>query len=117
MKKFILCLALFFTFCFYNLSLAYEKAFVNVTAHNTFTASVVVDGAGLVIIDDTGSFNGTVSLQVSGDNGTTWVDVKEWTAEAVDSISNGAKQLYRLGVKTGDLTGGTATLYLIEGNK
>jgi hypothetical protein len=114
MKKFILSFVLLFVLFFNSLSYAYEKVSVNITAQNTFSASVRIKGPGLVIISDTGSFSGTVTLQASGDNGTTWADIKEWTAEAVDSISDGANQLYRIGVKTGDFSGGTATLYLIE---
>ena len=66
--------------------------------------------AGKFNVSLTGSFVGTVTLQRSFDRGTSWVDTAEtWTAIAekvITSCEEGV--LYRLGIKTGGYTSGTA---------
>ena len=85
----------------------------DITAENQFTDAVKINGPGLVAISDTSSMSMTVSLQISIDGGTTWIDTGDtWTAEGVDTLADGLGKKYRLGVKTGDFTSGTATVYL-----
>lgn len=55
-----------------------------------------------------GTFAGTITLQRSFNNGTTWFDVNDW-AVATESISDKPEPetvQYRLGTKTGDYTSG-----------
>ena len=86
----------------------------NITAQAQFTEKIKGHGQGLVIISDTNAMNMTISLQVSINEGTTWIDTGDtWTSEAADALESGHELYYRLGVKTGNFTGGTATIYLI----
>lgn len=61
-----------------------------------------------------GSFTGTVTLQRSFNNGTTWFDVNNW-AVATESIADKPEPetvQYRLGTKSGDYTSGEAVIKL-----
>lgn len=111
MKKLFLILALLaFTVTSAGAGELKSKA---VTAQNQFTESLIMDGPGVVVIDDTGSMVMTVSLQVSTDD-STWVDTGDtWTAEGVDTLADGCGLYFRLGVKTGGFTSGTATVHLV----
>ena len=58
---------------------------------------------------------GTVTLQRSFDNGSTWLDVYSTTGNVetvVDNVESGV--LWRLGIKTGNFTSGTAVCRLSQ---
>jgi hypothetical protein len=94
---------------------------VGASAENTFTESIRVTGIatardiGYIVA---GTFVGTVTLQRSFDD-VTWADVGSaynWTAPAQDGYNDTLDNqivYYRLGIKTGNYTSGTATCTLI----
>ena len=89
-----------------------------ITAQNTFTASIYVTGvasAGRTFsITISNTFSATVTLQRSEDD-STWSDVETWTAgtaETYDDKLDNQQWYYRIGVKTGDFTSGTADVAL-----
>ncbi len=92
----------------------YREERVDITAENQWTTAFVVKSPGLVIIEDTGSISATISLQLSRDNGATWLTVKEYTEGVVEFLQHGSRQLYRLGVATGDFSSGTASCVLVD---
>lgn len=83
------------------------------TAQNQFSNSIRVTGVGAArafSIVITGTFTATVTLQYSTDNAT-WVDRTTYTTPTSTSLTDGLDNqiiYYRLGVKTGDYTSGTA---------
>lgn len=83
------------------------------TAQNQFTNSIRVTGTGAArafSIVITGTFTATVTLQYSVDD-TTWYDRTTYTVPTSTSLTDGLDNqiiYYRLGVKTGDYTSGTA---------
>lgn len=93
----------------------------NVSAQNTFASSVLVDGiksARNILVSITGTFVGKVSLQYSVGKPGNWVDVgsdQTSTGPASytynDTLDNQIIY-YRLGIKTGDYTSGTAVCTL-----
>jgi hypothetical protein len=85
-----------------------------ITAQNQFTDWLKIDGPLLVIVNDTSSMDMTVVVQVSLDEGTTAVDTgSTLTAEGGIYADAGFGLYYRVGVKTGGFTSGTATVHLI----
>jgi hypothetical protein len=105
----------------YSISSIGQTVTAALSAENTFTNSVEVNGftaaraVGIVI---TGTFTATVTLQRSFDN-VTWGDVGgvyAWSA-AVSTAYNDELEnqiaYYRIGIKTGDYTSGTATCTLV----
>jgi hypothetical protein len=89
----------------------------SVSAQNEFTNPIRVVGVGTdraFTASNTGVFVATTVLQRSiGSDSGPWVDVptKSWTAPFVDIYTDGLDNQevwYRLGVKTGDYTSGTA---------
>ena len=77
-----------------------------ITAQNVFSDSIAIHGKFNVSI--VGISGDTVTVQRSIDNGTTWFDVKSYTAnkqESGEEVEMG--WLYRIGVKTGDYSAGT----------
>lgn len=91
----------------------------DITAENSFTNALEITGEFNLSIY--GTFSATVTLQRSFDAGTTWHDVNSWTApfEGVDTepalrdygVTPVVAQ-YRVGVKTGGYTSGTANVRL-----
>lgn len=83
------------------------------TAQNQFSNSIRVTGVGAArafSIVITGTFTATVTLQYSTDD-TTWVDRATYTTATSTSLTDGLDNqiiYYRLGVKTGNYTSGTA---------
>jgi hypothetical protein len=60
-----------------------------------------------------GTFEGTLTLQRSFDDGSTWKDVDTFSAQFESYFYEPRPDvLYRLGFKTGDYTSGTATVIL-----
>ena len=91
----------------------------SITAENQFTDSIDTKSGGLAVsvsgFSDSPAFSGTVTLQRSFDNGSTWRDVATYTADAEKSIDVPVDGIfYRLGVKTGDYTSGTAEVGLYK---
>jgi hypothetical protein len=86
-------------------------------AENTFTNSIRVTGTGearrfgIVI---SGTFTATVTLQYSTDN-TTWQDHTNYTTATSTTLLDGLDNqivYYRIGIKTGNYTSGTANATL-----
>lgn len=90
-----------------------------VTAENQFTAAIKVTGTGTqrpFTVIRAGVFTATVTLQRSLEAATgPWTDVTTYTTAATISFDDGLSNQtawYRIGVKTGDFTVGTANLEL-----
>ena len=84
-------------------------ASASITAANTFTTAARLEGYLNVSIS--GTFVATVTVQRSIDN-STWVDVDTWTAPTEDYGFEPELMWYRIGVKTGEFTSGTAVVRL-----
>lgn len=84
-------------------------ATADIAAQNTFTAAKQLQGNFNVSIS--GTFAATVAVQRSVD-GSTWGDVNTYTAPIEASGYEPEAMYYRIGVKTGDYTSGTATVRL-----
>jgi hypothetical protein len=103
----------------YSLTSVGQTVTAAIAAQNTFTTSIAVSGIttartfGVVI---TGTFVATVTLQRSFDFGATWQDTGTiYTAPTSTVFTDGLEnQLieYRIGIKTGGYTSGTATCTL-----
>lgn len=81
----------------------------SISAQNTFTTPVKLNGYFNVSIS--GTFVATVTVQRSID-GVTWMDVDNWTAPSEDVGLEPEVMWYRVGVKTGDYVSGTAEVRL-----
>ena len=80
-----------------------------ISAQNTFTAPVVLLGGFSLSIS--GTWAGTVTIQRSFDEGSTWLDVQTYTANIEDTGSEPrGNTVYRVGIKTGNYTSGTANV-------
>lgn len=90
----------------------------SVSAQNTFTNPILVTGTGAarafgIVI--TGTFNATVTLQRSVGDDTSWVDVTSYTTTQSTTLTDNLENqtiYYRVGVKTGGYTSGTAVCTL-----
>lgn len=85
---------------------------MNISAQNTFTASKLIRPADNFDLLVSGTFVGTVTLQVSH-NATTWYDVKEYTAASFETGDLGSTWYVRAGIKTGAYTSGTAIVEVV----
>lgn len=91
-----------------------------VSAQNTFTGDIKVtaEGAGRALgLTITGTWAGTVTLQRSFGVSGNWVDVATYTVNAsttLDDTLDNQIVYYRLGIKTGNYTSGTATVQLVH---
>ena len=91
----------------------------DITAENSFTNAIEVTGVDnqrVFTVTRGGTFTATVTLQRSldGDSGP-WTDVATYTTAATVTFDDGLDNQiawYRIGVKTGDYTSGTAELSL-----
>lgn len=94
----------------------------SITAQNTFTAPLSPFGPGNIgnathigylNLSLSGTWEATVFLQRSFDNGSTWLDVASYTTNTEKAIEDyEAGVLYRVGVKTGGFTSGTVVVRL-----
>lgn len=91
----------------------------DITAENSFTNTIEVTGTGnqrIFTITRSGVFTATITLQRSLDSDTgPWTDVTTYTTASTVTFDDGlSNQIawYRIGVKTGDFTSGTATVSL-----
>jgi len=81
----------------------------DVDAENTFSDGLYVVGDFNLSIS--GTFVGTVTVQRSFDQGSTWRDVDTFTAPIETAGSDPEPVVvYRAGIKTGEYTSGTASI-------
>lgn len=81
----------------------------DVSAENTFSDGLYVVGDFNLSIS--GTFVGTVTVQRSFDQGSTWRDVDTFTAPIETAGSDPEPVVvYRAGIKTGEYTSGTASI-------
>lgn len=84
-----------------------------ITAANTYSDALDVGPLGPYFnVSVWGTFSATITLQRSFDEGVTWLDVTSYTAPKEDVIHEPERALYRLGIKTGNFTSGTANVRL-----
>ena len=101
----------------YKLTSSGQTVSSSITAEDSFTSSIYVTGIGTsrrFSINITNTFSATVTLQRSGDDAT-WEDVSTYTAGTATSYNDALDNLqyyYRIGVKAGDYTSGTADVTL-----
>jgi len=82
-----------------------------ITAQNTYSDSWSVQGRFNISIS--GTWVGTVTVQRSFDNGSTWHDVATYTANTQTTGNEpSAKVLWRIGIKTGEFTSGSCVAAL-----
>jgi hypothetical protein len=84
-------------------------ASASITAQNTFTTAVQLEGYFNLSIS--GTWAATVTVQRSIDN-STWVDVDTFTTNTEDYGFEPELMWYRVGVKTGEFTSGTVVVRL-----
>ena len=87
------------------------SATASITAQNTFTTPVTVEGYFNLSIS--GTFSATVTVQRSYD-GVNWHDVDSFNAPAEEVGFEPESIPYRIGVKTGNYTSGTVVIRLGE---
>ncbi len=86
---------------------------------NVFTDTIEVTGSGTArnfTVTISGTFSATLTLQRSFDEGLSWFDVQNFTSTTTGTIISdgltGQITLYRIGIKTGNYTSGTANATL-----
>ena len=86
--------------------MALAKVTANLTAENTFSRGVILEGTFNLSLS--GTWVATVTLQRSFDGGVTWLDVETFT-ENLERVGNSLETgvRFRFGVKTSDFTSGT----------
>lgn len=105
----------------YSLTSTGQTVTSAISAQNVFTNSIRVTGLSAnraFTIGVTGVFTATVTLQQSFDNAT-WADIKTYTTASSASYNDTLDNViayYRIGIKTGDYTSGTATCTLTFGS-
>jgi hypothetical protein len=88
----------------------------DISAENTFTENISPmynNPSGALNLSISGTWEGTVTLQRSFDEGENWYDVDEFTLNIQTLLADyelGVR--YRVGIKTGDYTSGTASVRL-----
>lgn len=90
-----------------------QSSTASIAAQNTFTTGVKLYGPFNFSLS--GTFVGTITIQRSFDNGTTWRDVATYSSPietAGDEPESGV--LYQAGFKTGAYTSGTAVVRLSQ---
>ena len=84
------------------------KVTKEITAENQFTDAIELGNEGAtIIVGDSSSFSGTLTLQVTTDDFTGWVDDITYTGEAVEVVNPGQEVQVRVGCKTGNYTSGS----------
>lgn len=90
----------------------------DLTGENQFTSYIKVTNVGTardITITRAGTWSATATLQRSISEPGTWVDVATFTTNGSATYNDGLDNqtiYYRIGIKTGDYTSGTATLTL-----
>ena len=82
----------------------------DLTGENQFTSAIHL--VGDVSLTISGTFTATVTVQRSFDEGATWLDVDNFTASTEEIGFEPAGCQYRVGIKTGNYTSGTASVGL-----
>ena len=85
-----------------------------ITAQNTFTDPMMVNGGDAIQLSIQGTFVATVTVQQSHDSGVNYEDIPDatYTAPAVKNGEFTIPVLVRAGVKTGGFTSGTVVVTL-----
>jgi len=91
----------------------------SIASDNTFTDAIDPLSGFLAIsvsgFSDSPAFSGTITLQRSFDDGLTWKDIENYTADEETMIDAPVAGIfYRLGIKTGNYTSGTANVGLYK---
>jgi len=82
---------------------------------NQYTDAIQVDAGEDIIAQINGTWVGSATLQRSLDVGLTWLDYNTFTINTAVSFTEAQDEVfYRLGIKIGDYTSGTAELALIK---
>ncbi len=103
----------------FKLASSGQTVSASVSSAGAGTGSIRVTGAGVIPrrfnISITGSWSATVTLQRSPDN-SAWEDVENYTTNQSKNFNDGLDNsilFYRLHIKTGNYTSGTANLTLV----
>jgi hypothetical protein len=80
----------------------------SLTGADQFTDSAYLEGYFNLSI--TGTFSATVTVQRSFDKGSSWHDVDTFTSTAEEVGFEPETVKYRVGIKSGEYTSGTATV-------
>jgi len=82
----------------------------DLTAADTYIGTVITENNDELTYTIEGTWDGTVTLQRSYDQGTTWVDVLNYTENVAYQLTNEKDDVYwRIGFKAGNYTSGTAS--------
>jgi len=90
----------------------------SISADNVFSDFIVVEGIGETrrfTINITGTWTATITLQRSFDEGVSWDDVSTYTSNTTTTYNDGLDNQivrYKIGIKTGNYTSGTANVSL-----
>ena len=88
-------------------------ATASLNAADTYTGQAKLKG--LFNVSISGTWAGTLTLQRSFDDGSTWKDVATYTASAEQvGTETESDVIYRLGFKVGDYTSGTAVVRISQ---
>ncbi len=85
----------------------------SISSANSFSQAIYVTGYFNVSVS--GTFSGTVTLQRSYNNGTTWLNVTTYTTPTEDQgyeVEGGV--CYQIGIATGNYTSGTAVVRISQ---
>jgi hypothetical protein len=83
----------------------------SISAQNLFTNTIEAEANNSIIVDITGTWSGQITLQRSTDNGANWLDLYYYTSNISTTTTEYEDDvLYRIGIKTGDYTSGTAVV-------
>lgn len=104
----------------WRIASAGQRVEADISAENNFTDTIRVTSTGSArqfSIEIAGTWAGTVTLQRSIEDESSWEDVsgQSWTGNITTTYNDGlANQIvyYRLGIKSGDYTSGTAEIAL-----
>lgn len=89
-----------------------EISTLSASAEDTWSEALEVDEGDTVIISLNGTWDATVTLQRSFDDGTTWYDYVTYDANTTVTYTETEERVhYRIGVATGDYTSG-----MVSGN-
>ena len=86
----------------------------SITAQNTFTDAVTLQGHFNLVIS--GTWTGTVTFQSSFDGGSNWVDSDSFTTNIheIGLVPEDDTAVYRCGVKTGDYGSGPVAIRISQ---
>lgn len=85
-------------------------ASATITAQNTFTTPVRLEGYFNLSISGTINVGTTVTVQRNTDNGATWYDVDTFTGATEEYGFEPELMYYRVGIKTGEFGAGSSVV-------